>query len=370
MGGTSLQPDSIASAAPAPTHTGSRLQYIDIAKGIAILAVIIGHVAIRMEGLSYGASVVTASCFTFHMPLFFLLSGYFLHYQNQFNWKREARRLLLPYVIAALAIVVLEALTTFFLRDQPQGTSLRHYIWEWFNAAIYGSAEMTDKELWPQAFRIGAIWFLLALFWARFLVTAAYKSRHSGLIVLILALIGDISARNVYLPFSIQAGMTASVYVYLGTLARRHDAMNYLRDHKLMLIPALMVWLYAIMHYNGFSMGTADFGAAPLDIARNIIGSLGGMVSILILSMYIEQDGHWISSHLAEIGRISLLVLVAHIIDDDVIWKGTINMLILASGLGAFKLVIIESIVRCSYTVSLAFMASRSRVIRSLFSLR
>ena len=322
-----MQPDSLASAAATPTHTTGRLQYIDIAKGIAILAVIIGHAAIRLTGLSHGAATIVAVCFTFHMPLFFLLSGYFLHYERPFNWKKEAKRLVVPYIVAALVIVILEALTTFFLRDQPQGMSLRRYVAEWLNAAVFGAASLTGKELWPQVFRIGAIWFLLALFWARLFVTCSCKTRYSGIFVLILALAGSASARYIYLP--------------------------YLRSHKLVLIPALLIWLYAILHYTGFGMGTADFGATPLDIARNLIGSLGGMVSIVIISMYIEQLGHWVAPHLAEIGRISLLILVVHIIDDDVTRIDAMNLFLLSSGLGAFKLAILDSVsgahTPCSY---------------------
>lgn len=364
-----MQSDSIASAAPASMHTAGRLQYIDIAKGIAILAVIVGHAAIRLSGLSHGAASIVAVCFTFHMPLFFLLSGYFLHYERPFNWMKETKRLVVPYIVAALAIVILEALTTYFLRDQPQGMSLRHYIAEWLNAAVFGSASLTGKELWPQVFRIGAIWFLLALFWARLFVTCAYKVRYVSIFVLILALVGGISARYIYLPFSIQAGLTASIYVYLGTLARRHDAMNYLHDHKIMLIPALLIWLYAILHYTGFGMGTADFGATPLDIARNLIGSLGGMASVLIVSMYIEQFGHCLSAHLAEVGRISLLILVVHIIDADVTRIDAMNLFLLSSGLGAFKLAILDSIVRCAYTLLIAFLLERLSLVRKLFGL-
>lgn len=364
-----MQPDSLASAAATPTHTTGRLQYIDIAKGIAILAVIIGHAAIRLTGLSHGAATIVTVCFTFHMPLFFLLSGYFLHYERPFNWKKEAKRLVVPYIVAALVIVILEALTTFFLRDQPQGMSLRRYVAEWLNAAVFGAASLTGKELWPQVFRIGAIWFLLALFWARLFVTCSCKTRYSGIFVLILALAGSASARYIYLPFSIQAGMTASIYVYLGTLARKYDVMNYLRSHKLVLIPALLIWLYAILHYTGFGMGTADFGATPLDIARNLIGSLGGMVSIVIISMYIEQLGHWVAPHLAEIGRISLLILVVHIIDDDVTRIDAMNLFLLSSGLGAFKLAILDSVLRCAYTLLISFLLERIPFICRLFGL-
>jgi len=49
--------------------TKNRLIWVDIAKGVAILLVIIGHTA------PFG-SITRNTIFSFHMPLFFLLSGY------------------------------------------------------------------------------------------------------------------------------------------------------------------------------------------------------------------------------------------------------------------------------------------------------
>ena len=46
----------------------SRIEYFDIAKGMGILSIILGHMGV--EG-------VDRIVFTFHVPLFFLISGYF-----------------------------------------------------------------------------------------------------------------------------------------------------------------------------------------------------------------------------------------------------------------------------------------------------
>lgn len=58
-----------------------RIRFFDIAKGIAILAVILGHSAIETNLFAphRTAQVVLSICFSFHMPLFFILSGYFMH---------------------------------------------------------------------------------------------------------------------------------------------------------------------------------------------------------------------------------------------------------------------------------------------------
>lgn len=74
-----------------------RIRFFDIAKGIAILAVILGHSAIETNLFAphRTAQVVLSICFSFHMPLFFILSGYFMHPDRRFRWMKEAKQLLL-----------------------------------------------------------------------------------------------------------------------------------------------------------------------------------------------------------------------------------------------------------------------------------
>ena len=85
-----------------------RIRFFDIAKGIAILAVILGHSAIETNLFAphRTAQVVLSICFSFHMPLFFILSGYFMHPDRRFRWMKEAKQLLLTYVVTALCVLV------------------------------------------------------------------------------------------------------------------------------------------------------------------------------------------------------------------------------------------------------------------------
>ena len=48
-----------------------RVTYIDIAKGLAILCVIIGHTTQYID-----IGIINPFVFSFHMPLFFVLSGW------------------------------------------------------------------------------------------------------------------------------------------------------------------------------------------------------------------------------------------------------------------------------------------------------
>ena len=85
---------------------GSRIVWIDYAKAIGITLVILGHVPVPadIKWVIYG----------FHMPLFFVISGYLMsrHYDTRVGQlKKIANSLLLPYLIYASAITLMYCVT-------------------------------------------------------------------------------------------------------------------------------------------------------------------------------------------------------------------------------------------------------------------
>ena len=117
-----------------------RISWIDTARGLGLLAVFIGHL---------NAFYATAWVYTFHMPLFFFLSG--LLYSGckkytfiQFAWRRF-KSLVIPYFTLGTVIALFyccvyawhhepadtyfEMLRSFFIQE--------HYWTIWFLAALY-----------------------------------------------------------------------------------------------------------------------------------------------------------------------------------------------------------------------------------------
>ncbi|WP_195202481.1 acyltransferase family protein [Phocaeicola massiliensis] len=74
------------------THSLSRIDWIDIAKGIGIFLMVMGHTSIPKLGGHW--------IYSFHMPLFFFLSG-FLFQSGKYSWsqfiKRKVRTMVVPY---------------------------------------------------------------------------------------------------------------------------------------------------------------------------------------------------------------------------------------------------------------------------------
>ena len=81
----------------------TRLQYIDIAKGIAMICIILGHL---------GNASINRIVFTFHVPIFFFITGYFTNKKRDLNGfiKNKAKTLLVPYIITSKVIIIIGTL--------------------------------------------------------------------------------------------------------------------------------------------------------------------------------------------------------------------------------------------------------------------
>lgn len=76
----------------------NRLEYMDVAKGLGIIAIILGHTS----------TVFEKYVFPFHVPLFFLISGFFLSFRKPLSeyTKNKAKQLLVPYCTTAIIVVI------------------------------------------------------------------------------------------------------------------------------------------------------------------------------------------------------------------------------------------------------------------------
>lgn len=124
--------------------TKTRISFIDMAKGIGILLVVIGHSEFPSTGLITWIS-------SFHMPLFFILSGMLFSHTNALKKdfrtfvKRKARSILLPYAVFSILSILAQAILEFDSFPEYFYTALLQTV------SFYG---------------ISVLWFLPVLFFA------------------------------------------------------------------------------------------------------------------------------------------------------------------------------------------------------------
>ena len=128
-----------------------RIEYVDTLKAIGILAVVLGHIA----------SPLGSFIFSWHMPLFFVISGFFINFDLPFKnfILKDLKRLMVPYFFFSFLGVAIEILKRTLLDRE-----MFSYI-EVFKGVVY---QMDIAALSGHYGHI--LWFLPTLFFARVLL--------------------------------------------------------------------------------------------------------------------------------------------------------------------------------------------------------
>ncbi|MCX4328753.1 MAG: acyltransferase [Lachnospiraceae bacterium] len=338
-----------------------RIQYIDIAKGIAMICIVLGHL---------GNPQINRVVFTFHVPVFFFITGYFINTSLSVKdfIKNKTRTLLCPYIFTCLAIIILATLEYQVFMGS---TAAKQAFWEWIYAAIYGAGDSYSQPFYIKA--IGALWFLWATFWGSILmrVLLIVQGRAAGtriIMVLVLFIAGYWSRNLFWFPFSIQAGCCAVLFIYFGYLFRisKEFFKNMSVETKAAgTIFALAVWIDFIRNFRSFWLVHCDIGRGIIDIA----GCICGCYIIMLISWYIGKHTHIISRSLSFLGRYSLFMLCIHNTELNIFpWQRVTQKLVEYGMPGYFQLYLIiagKLIVIITCTIACA----NCNIIRKIFGL-
>lgn len=277
--------------------TKNRIQYLDMAKGFGILCIIAGHMSLEP---------VVNMVFIFHVPLFFLVSGYFISDKGTFSEfaKKRFNGLIVPYIFTSLCIIAINLIKDILQRNL---SAIPKDFLKYFAQAVYGSGTDSNRTLFGIT-QIGAIWFLLALFWALIIVRFADRFRFGFCAVLALALIAYFSSIYVWLPFDIQAGCTAAVFVYIGKLARRHNLFE--KCNPVLFALGIVFFVGQYIFRISLSVARNYFGLGPV----SVIGAVLVSYSIIFCFKWLEKFD-LIRKIFVWFGTNSLIILCFHLLD-------------------------------------------------------
>lgn len=296
----------------------NRVRYFDIARGIAMISIIAGH---------FDSTVVIRFVFTFHVPLFFIISGFF--YKDDIKKvKQNAIKLLKPYVFTVACITCIElgktAIKSVLANDKMWAPKCYEVIAKNIVAGLYGSGSRTDF-LGYSLPAIGAIWFLLALIWAQlavFVINAFARRNSASKFIKIISgtlcwLIGFLSARITWLPASIQAGLCSVLFIYAGVWLKNKNWTMHIQkqrhgEERGLFFALVCAWLVAIF----FSFYNENMSLVRCCFPNpfvNVIGAIAATHVICIGSSIIENT--IVADFLELMGRDSLIVLSFHLME-------------------------------------------------------
>ncbi|WP_353884815.1 acyltransferase family protein [uncultured Prevotella sp.] len=141
----------------------TRIGWVDYVKVFGIFCVLLGHNNLANEH-------ITQYIFSFHIPLFFLLSGY-LYKQTDFKsaFLKTVKTLIIPYIL--INFVCLAYVSLFSIRDGLFG-------WDFLISrlgAIALGLGYPAYNLYPVCY---PLWFLIALFIDRFILSLCKTEVH------------------------------------------------------------------------------------------------------------------------------------------------------------------------------------------------
>ena len=293
----------------------SRNPAYDIARGIAMLCVVFAHTGYQIPG------EMKRFAFSFHMPLFFLLSGYFFHPLPMGQCVRKTiRNYCVPYFLTCIFIILIHIGISLV-----QGVSPWPRTFRFLAAMLYGSGSRTDgPALWPTKFyAIGAIWFLLALAWGQIVLNAVLlgfrkaagmageKQQTTGFQHIAVFGISYaayyMSNHGVWLPLSLEAGLFAVGLIYLGYMARQAGTEG-LRFPLPVYLVFLIIAVYMSLHGGKFLL----VGNRSMDLPMDIIGSLSISFLVIRFSSWVSARLNGRGGLLGFIGKRTLPILCVH----------------------------------------------------------
>ncbi len=277
------------------SNEGGRIAYLDAAKAIAIILMILGHCVWRPYG-------VYAWIYSFHMPLFFIISGMFIKKMElKSALSKNGKRLVYPYIIACLLVICANLLGTVGCGGDILGT-----LWDTLVKSILVSGFRWGSPLIPDfKMNVGAVWFLIGLFWGTVILSWLEHRFNRQTVITIIALMACFSAcsvKKIMFPFHVQAGMLSCIYLYLGQLTREYGLLQKINDiPTLIKVVAVMSWLTLPLFISILDIGISRMGFSIVSFIISIIGC----ATVMTVCSKVSWDGGWI-------GRNTLYILVAH----------------------------------------------------------
>ena len=301
----------------------TRIRYIDVAKGIGILLVVLGHLMIPGQWLK--------DCiYACHMPLFLVLSGYFEKGNTDYmaRYAKLFKRLYIPF----FCCIIIEAACTFVSYGVigNEGMKLQRVAY-W----ILLLSKVSFKALVGNSYLYNLpIWFLFSLFVVKIVYTILAQIRNTdvryAIIISIMAvafaymcMFKDLGVYNRHLPA--YAILPSFFFYSVGfffkkaiktpdTILKNHDRKHSRQLLCLTIVSALL--LPVLVRYNGYTeIYGCQFRRPPLLVFNGLLGAF----VIISISAYISRLHALAGLYLffSFWGRNSIKVLVTHYLLTD-----------------------------------------------------
>lgn len=252
----------------------SRNRLISFMQAFGIILVVAGHSTYQLGHAGHVPSICRW-LYTFHMPLFFFISGYLLKYSNTRKGIQlsdmpalgkdgfitgKARRLLVPYVIISSVVFIPKTMMS-AIALRPVDMS----VWSYLGMLLY-----------PNTNVIGYFWFLPSLFLIFCMAYIAAKTKaktNDSLLILCLITVSIVNPGTGFL--GLDSALYNAVFFAAGYMFRKHMLETVVGRHSATTAAVTFTVSVALMY-------------APDTGVRYLLSSFNGiLMSVALAHLYI-----------------------------------------------------------------------------------
>ncbi len=248
-----------------------RLDWLDMAKGIGMLLVVYGH--------SYGPD--NYYVYLFHMPLFFILSGYLFNSQQKFGTflLKKFTGLYIPFAGWNFIVMLIRLIAA-----QQSGLLTEKLLDGRLNVM-----RLMFLTVGKDGEYMGATWFLGSLF----VISIVYKlidmaipeiKSKQKILLIIFGLVALYGFSNT-LPYGQSRTLILGFFFALGRYLKiREETFERLTSIVMALLVTVLFWV--LSNFTRANMGTNEYENAPVFVLCAILGSF----IVICISMCLERS--------------------------------------------------------------------------------
>lgn len=270
------------------TSINQRNNEIDAVRGMAIVLVVIGHIIQYQNPTSYNSDLTFRVIYSFHMPLFYFVSGVVTSIyskaadKNLHLFMKRTWGLLYPWGVWTLIVF-----TFFYIRDPIS---------------------------FPFAKAIAFYWFLPVLYVCHiilFFLTATHNNKEkifhnifplSAILLLLVLLSND---------FWISSIRFHAVYFAAGYIIAKNYGRTFERDSKRLLLPALLFLISLFLWYIAFDIARSENDILKyLKFLSRALAALFGIITTWFAVTILPKK---LKCILIYIGKYSLQIYLIHL---------------------------------------------------------
>lgn len=284
-----------------------RIKWIDIAKGICMISIVLGHL---------GISEINKAVYAYHLAVFFLLSGYTLSQKplTKEYLSQKFKRLMVPYFVTCVCIMAGDTLNNFIYYKDLTMYKFSRVLGKNIVRGFFASGSIKNFGTLDVGSRIGAIWFLPATFFVIVFVQLLLKYCDSWgkrfLVAILVAALGVVTKEFLWLPFSIQSAMLATPFVLLGNYMK--EISFFEQQKKIYYLGYLLIFAVGY-HFNFSAIYFVKNEAA--DWLFTPVVALASSMLVLGISRAMKH-----CRFLEYFGENSLICLCVHVFSLECLW--------------------------------------------------